>query len=244
MAEVILIASFLVGPGAVVLAAPILACPEQALRRLAPRVLSVAVGALLGMALLRMLPRALALAAPLPVLRTALWSMLALFLLERFRILRHCHEFQCQEHADLPPRIFLGNGAHALVDGIALALAFQGGLLAGWMSALALLTHGAPKALVSLMLLKEGRESGAAFMWNLVPSLFVPVGAVMSQAFLALARPLAPHALAVGAAFFLYLSLADLIPRHRRTQSTADAIWQAVLVLGGVLLIQAVPVIP
>lgn len=241
MLHATMLASLLVGPGAVVLAAPVLKFPEAILRRLTPRVLSFAVGSLLGMALLRMLPRALAHADPVPVLRTALWAMLGLFLLERFRILRHCHEFHCQEHADLPPRIFMGNGAHALVDGIALTLAFQAGTMAGWVFALALLGHEVPKALVSLVLLKEGREEGAAFLWNLVPSLFTPAGALMAHAALAIARPLAPHALAAGAAFFLYLSLADLVPRHRLTTTRSDSAWQAALVLAGVLLIHLLP---
>lgn len=241
MTATLILASLLVGPGAVLLATPILRFPEEVLRRLTPRVLSFAVGALLGMALLRMLPHALNHAAPLPVLRTVLWAMLGLFLLERFQILRHCHEFHCPEHADLPPRIFLGNAAHALVDGIALALAFQTSVWGGWVFALALLGHEVPKALVSFVLLKEGREDGAAFLWNLLPSLFTPAGALLAHTALFLARPLAPHALAAGAAFFLYLSLADLIPRHRHSTSRGDAVWQAVLVIAGVLLIHFLP---
>jgi len=237
----ILLASLLVGPGSVFLASLIFRLPEEMLRRLTPRVLSFAVGALLGMALLRMLPHALEHGALLPVLRTILGAILLLFLLEQFRILRHCHEFHCREHADMPTRIFLGNGAHALVDGIALALAFQAGNTAGWIFMLALLAHEVPKSVVSLVLLKEGREDGAAFIWNLIPSFFTLIGALMTAVGLAFMRPLAPHALAAGAAFFLYLTLADLVPRHRRTTTRRDALWQAALVLAGVGLIMLLP---
>ena len=58
---------------------------------------------------------------------------------------------------------------------------------------------------------------------------------------LAFTAPLVPHALAAGAAFFLYLSLADLVPRHRRSASTGEALWQAGLVLAGALLILLLP---
>ncbi|NTV74942.1 MAG: ZIP family metal transporter [Holophaga sp.] len=241
MIAMILLAAFLVGPGSVILASLVFRLPEDALKQLTPRVLSFAVGALLGMALLRMLPHALEHHAPLPILRIVLGAILFLFLLERFHILRHCHEFQCQEHAEMPIRIGLGNASHALVDGLALALAFQVGNASGWIFALALMGHEVPKALVSLVLLKGGREPGAAFMWNFVPSVFTVVGALLASLGLAFVKPLAAYALAAGAAFFLYLALADLVPRHRRSTSRAEALWQAGMVLAGAGLIFLLP---
>lgn len=237
----VVIASLLVGPGSVLVASLVLRLPEATLQRLTPRVLSFSVGALLTMALLRMLPHALEHGAPMPVLQTALVAILLLFLLERFRILRHCHEFHCLEHADMPLRIFLGNASHALVDGIALALAFQAGGAVGWAFALALVGHEIPKSIVSLVLLKEGRETAAALLWNLIPSLFTTLGALLVAVGLAFAQGLAPYALGAGAAFFLYLALADLVPRHRRSTTRAEELLQALLVLAGALLIWSLP---
>ncbi len=237
----IILASFVVGPGSVFLASLVLRLPEDALKRLTPRVLSFAVGALLAMALLRMLPHALVHGAPMPVLQTALVAILLLFLAERFRILRHCHEFHCQEHADLPLRIFLGNASHALVDGIALALAFQAGSMAGWVFTLALVAHEVPKSIVSLVLLKEGRNNAVALLWNLIPSFFTQVGALAAGISIAFVKPITPYALGAGAAFFLYLALADLVPRHRRVAEKAEALWQAALVVAGAALIWLLP---
>ncbi|MBP1626995.1 MAG: zinc/iron permease [Holophagaceae bacterium] len=236
-----LIAALCVGPGSVFLASQVFRLPEETLRKLTPRILSFAVGALLAMALLRMLPHALAQGAPMPVLKTALAAILLLFLLERFHILRHCHEFQCPEHADMPMRLFMGNASHALVDGIALALAFQGGSLPGWVFAFALMGHEIPKALVSLVLLKEGRDIAVAMIWNLIPSLFTVVGALATALSITFMKPLTPYALGAGAAFFLYLALADLVPRHRRAPSGTESIWQTALVLAGVGVILLIP---
>ena len=86
----ILLASLLVGPGSVALASSVFRLPEEQLKRLAPRVLSLAVGAILGMALLRMLPHALGHGDPTALMGAVLGAILLLFLLERFRILRHC----------------------------------------------------------------------------------------------------------------------------------------------------------
>ena len=80
MIAMILLASLLVGPGSVVLASAVFRLPEESLKRLTPRVLSFAVGAILGMALLRMLPHALEHGRVEPVLRTALGAILLLFL--------------------------------------------------------------------------------------------------------------------------------------------------------------------
>jgi zinc and cadmium transporter len=241
MIAMILLASLLVGPGSVVLASAVFRLPEESLKRLTPRVLSFAVGAILGMALLRMLPHALEHGRVEPVLRTALGAILLLFLLERFQILRHCHEFHCQEHSDMPMRIFLGNASHALVDGIALALAFQSGIASGWIFTLALMGHEVPKSLVSLVLLKEGRNKAVAMLWNLIPSFFTCLGAVLASIGLTFMTSLTPYALGAGAAFFIYLALADLVPRHRRTTSKAEATWQATLVLAGSALIWMLP---
>jgi zinc and cadmium transporter len=240
MAKVLLAALF-VGPGSVVLASLVLGISEETLRRLTPRVVSFAVGAILGMVFLRMLPHALEYAPVHAVLATVLVGILAMFLLERFRLLRHCHEFNCQDHVEMPTRIFLGNASHALVDGIALAVAFQSSASTGWVLVLALLGHEIPKSVVSLVLLKEGRGNGAAFLWNLFPSLFTLVGALLALTGMHFLGAFIPYVMASGSAFFLYLALADLVPKHRRNTRSADAFWQAALVLAGAALIFGLP---
>jgi zinc transporter ZupT len=54
-------------------------------------------------------------------------------------------------------------------------------------------------------------------------------------------KPITPYALGAGAAFFLYLALADLVPRHRRAAEKSEAVWQAALVVAGAALIWFLP---
>lgn len=237
----IILAALLVGPGSVALASLILRFPEETLRRITPRVLSFAVGAILAMVFLRMLPHAMEHASAHAVLAMVLGGILAMFLLERFRLLRHCHEFHCQDHAEMPIQIFTGNASHALVDGLALAVAFRSGSATGWILVLALLGHEIPKSVVSLLLLKEGRGNGAAFLWNLLPSLFTILGALLALTGMHFLGAFVPYVMGIGAAFFLYLALADLVPKHRRNTSMKDACWQAVLVVAGAGLIYLLP---
>ncbi len=137
----ILIASFIVGPGAVVLAHQSLRLPEGMLQKLTPCILSLATGAILGTVFLHTLPQALEKQAPGPLLATVLAVILALFLSERMQFLRHCHQFHCPEHAEMASTTFLGNALQNLAAGMALATVFQTSLFCGWIMTLALLGH-------------------------------------------------------------------------------------------------------
>ncbi|MDP1831078.1 MAG: ZIP family metal transporter [Geothrix sp.] len=229
----ILIAALLVGPGSIALGSLVLRLPEARLQKLAPRVLSFATGALLGMVFLRMLPKALEGPAGQPILGTVLAVILGLFVMERLRIMRHCHEPGCPEHSDMTVKVFLGNAVHNLVDGLALALAFQASTPMGWIMALALLGHEIPKGLVNLLMLKETDNAAVSILWNGLASTFTVLGALAAAVAFPLVAGSVPYALAIGSAVFLYMALADLVPRHRRRMPLSEAALQSVLVLAG-----------
>ena len=69
-----------------------------------PWLVSYAVGALLGVALLALLPEALATLSPTHVFGTLLAGILAFFVLEKLVLLRHCHTDDCHVHGAEPPR--------------------------------------------------------------------------------------------------------------------------------------------
>jgi zinc transporter ZupT len=71
--------------------------------------------------------------------------------------------------------------------------------------------------------------------------LFTVAGALLASLGLAFVTSLTPYALGAGAAFFLYLALADLVPKHRRSTTKTEAVWQAALVLAGAALIWFLP---
>jgi zinc and cadmium transporter len=232
-----LLSGLLVGPGGVLAAVLILRLPESLLERVTPRILSFATGALLGMVFLRMLPRAVELGQIRPVLALVLAAILGLFLLERLNITRHCHERKCPEHADMGVRIFAGNAAHNLVDGMALALAFQASLPMGWLMTLAILGHEIPKSLVNLLLMRESSDHTTAVLWVGLASLFTVFGGLLTLLAAQLFLDKIPYLLALGAAVFLYMALADLVPRHRRKLELGEALTQSGAVLLGAALV-------
>ena len=84
----------------------------------------------------------------------------------------------------------------------------------------------------------EGALSRAkALLYNVLVSLTTVVGALLAYYSLAGMSQILPYILAVAAASFIYVAVADLIPGlHKRTQIRAT-IQQVVLIVAGVLVI-------
>ena len=84
--------------GGLLVASTLVSFPSRVRTRLVPWLVSYAVGALLGVALLDILPEALTLLAPQAVFGTLLAGILLFFALEKLVLLRHCHTDECEVH--------------------------------------------------------------------------------------------------------------------------------------------------
>ena len=91
--------------------------PHASGRASCPWLVSYAVGALLGVALLALLPEALTLLAPPAVFGTLLAGILLFFTLEKLVLLRHCHTDECEVHGATAPLLFIGDAFHNFIDG-------------------------------------------------------------------------------------------------------------------------------
>ena len=222
--------------GAMLGAALLLAFPATARQRLLPSLLAYATGTLLGAAFLGMLPKSLEQAPPLHVTGTVLAGLFAFFLLEKMVLWRHCHDADCQEHGHQAGVIILvGDAFHNFVDGVVIAAAFLTSPALGVATALAVIAHEIPQELGDFaILLHTGYDKTRAFAYNLVSSLATLPGVLLGWFWLAEVRQAIPYVLAVSAASFIYIAMADLVPSlHRRTGGRAFA-GQAVLILAGI----------
>ena len=98
--------------GGLLLASLLLLLRDPVRHTLVPSLISYAVGTLLGVALLALLPEALALLDPSSVLGTLLAGILGFFVLEKLVIWRHCHEDDCDVHASSAALILIGGAVH------------------------------------------------------------------------------------------------------------------------------------
>jgi zinc and cadmium transporter len=246
-----LILIFTIGSGVLsaAIAGAFLLLPEARRQALLPHLVSFATGALLGAALLALLPHAIEGAGPGNTHKVGLGllvGILLFFVLEKFVLWRHCHEEPCEAHA---PRdhhrqraaatmILWGDGFHNMLDGVLIAAAFLTDPHLGIVTAIAVFAHEIPQEVGDLAILIHGGMSRArALIANVAVSLTSVVGAVIAYFALGQAMELLPYALAVAAASFLYVAVADLIPGlHRRVDARTSA-QQVVLIILGMAII-------
>ncbi|GMR17801.1 MAG: ZIP family metal transporter [Gammaproteobacteria bacterium] len=231
-------------------AAVLLVLPQTLNARLLPRLVSFAIGALLGAAFLALIPHALQSSDSVDVHKisgTILLGLLLFFLLEKMVIWRHCHSHDCEAHAldadkihDLAAGelILIGDGIHNLVDGVLIAAAFLTDIHLGVVTALAVAAHEIPQEVGDFaILLHGGMNKKRAFVYNMLSSLTSVIGGVIAYFWLSTVQGILPYILALAASSFIYIAVADLIPElHKRVEAGAT-MQQAGLIAMGVITI-------
>ena len=113
--------------GGLFVASSLLLFTDSLRTRLIPWLISYAVGALLGVALLALLPEALQTLPATTVFGTLLFGILLFFVLEKLVLWRHCHIEDCEahdhhaepnDHGRSGMLIIIGDSFHNFVDGI------------------------------------------------------------------------------------------------------------------------------
>jgi len=223
--------------------------PEARRNRVLPHLVSFATGALLGAALLALLPHAIEAAGPggthgIGIALAA--GIIAFFVLEKMVLWRHCHADPCEAHAPQDHHrqrasatlILWGDGFHNTLDGVLIGAAFLTDVHLGIVTAIAVFTHEIPQEVGDLaILLNGGMSRQRAMVLNVVVSLTSVLGATLAYFLLAGAMQVLPYALAIAAASFLYVAVADLIPGLHRRVDAGTSVQQVLLITVGILVI-------
>ena len=220
---------------------------------------SFSTGLLLAMATLHLLPEALESGlTPREVFALLLGGILAFFMLEKYALWRHAHSgadadlhrdaSQCADHTHSHHHhhgdgghgetflILVGDGFHNFTDGLLIAAAFLASPLLGWSTTFAIIAHEGPQEAGDFaILLAAGWKRGRALFWNAVSSLTAVGGGIIGYFALDQAHDWIPVILTIAASSFLYISIADLMPRLKReTQSVG---WHGLLLAAGILFV-------
>ena len=231
----IIVFSVLGSLGAIAGAALLLLFPEGTRRTLLPCLLSYATGTLLGAAFLGMIPNALQQATPIATSGTVLAGIVIFFALEKVVIWRHCHEVECEVHGAAGPLILIGDAFHNFVDGFVIAAAFLTSMPLGIAASLAVIAHEVPQEVGDFaILLENGYSRTQALALNMLSSLTTLPGAVIAYFFLGATREAVPFILALSAASFIYIAVADLVPSLHRQVGLKSALMQFALLLAGI----------
>jgi zinc and cadmium transporter len=227
--------SLLGGFGGLVVASSLLLIPARVRDRLVPWLVSYAVGALLGVALLELLPQALAALDSRRVFGTLLVGILGFFVLEKLALWRHCHTHDCEVHVSTAPLVLLGDAAHNFLDGAEIGAAVITSIPLAVSTAIAVLAHEIPHEIGDFaILLHSGYTRRRALLFNAGSALTGVIGAVIAVLFLEGMPRLEPYVLAFATSSFLYVAMSDLIPDLHRGTFDDNPLRQVMLVAAGV----------
>ena len=223
--------------GAVGGAALLLAFPAGMRQRLVPALIAYAAGTLLGAAFLGMIPAAAGNAPVRTVSAAVLAGIVLFFMLEKLVLWRHGHEAGSASNP-AAALILVGDAFHNFVDGIVIAAAFLTSVPLGIAAGLAVVAHEVPQEVGDFAILLDGGYGRRrAFLLNALSSTATLPGALAGYFWLADVQALVPYVLALSAASFIYIAVADLLPGlHRRPASG----WrQLALIVAGIGTIAA-----
>lgn len=195
---------------------------------------SFSIGVLLAASLLHLLPEAIESGlTPHEVFPLLLASILGFFALEKFAIWRHAHGSAdthadadaCEDHTHEHHHaaggeaavIVLGDGFHNFVDGLLIAAAFLSDPHLGWIATAAVIAHEVPQEAGDFaILLAAGLSRPRALLWNAFSSLASLLGGVLGYFAFEQAQGWIPSLVTIAAASFIYIAIADLMPRLKR----------------------------
>lgn len=187
--------------------------PGLALHRALPWLQSLAVGLLLGDALLHVLPHALE--TGLPQHEAMGWvglGVLALVAVESFLRPGGVEVATPGVPATFARMNLVGDFLHHFVDGIVLAAGFIAGGAAGLATLLAVALHEIPREIGSAsVLVAGGYRPRDAFRLSLGMAVAVPAGALAMQ-WVRLDQHTTGAAMAIACGTVLYVALADILP--------------------------------
>jgi zinc and cadmium transporter len=222
--------------GGLLLASTLLLFPAGARVKLVPWLVSYAVGTLLGVALLALLPEALQAMAPRRVFESLLGGILLFFVLEKLVLWRHCHTNDCEVHGTAASLVLVGDAFHNFVDGAMIGAAVLTSVPLGISTAIAVATHEVPQEVGDFaVLLHAGYSRRRALLLNLLSGASALAGAALAVLLVDAMPSLKPYLLCIAASSFLYIAMADLIPDLHSGRIAGSAFRQLLLVAAGVI---------
>ena len=221
--------------GGLLLASLLLLLRPTTRQNFVPGLISYAVGTLLGVAMLALLPEALAQLDPPLVLGTLLAGILGFFMLEKLVIWRHCHTDNCEAHDTSAALILIGGAVHNFADGCIIGAAVLTSVPLGVSTALAVAAHQVPQEVGDFaILLGSGYTRQRALAMNTLVATTGVLGSVLMYSAAGWIPQVVPFILAFASGNFLYVAMADLIPGLHRGTIDVGALRQVVLIAAGI----------
>lgn len=201
--------------------------------------ISLAVGALLGDALIHLIPESFEeIANPTHVSLAVIAGILVFFILEKFlHWHHHAHgEDEVETIHTTGKMILVSDGVHNLIDGLIIGASFLVSTEIGIATTLAVLLHEIPQEIGDFGVLIHAGYSRAKALWfNFLSALTAVVGVVITFLLSNSSELLTMWLVPVAAGGFIYIALSDLIPElHKTEHNVLHSILQLSAVIIGI----------
>lgn len=215
---------------------------EEVLRKYIFIFISIAVGALLGDALIHLIPEAFENSANGTLTSVLIIiGILFFFILEKF--LHWHHHGEDKDEPSIHPvgqLILFSDGVHNFMDGMIIGASFLVSVPVGVATTLAVILHEIPQEIGDFaVLLHSGYTKRRALWLNFLSALTAILGAIVLFAIGETAQVSALWFLPIAAGGFIYIAVADLIPELHKTKEAKHSFMQIVAVITGVLAMVA-----
>ncbi len=214
-----------------------LSLKEKALRKYIFIFISIAVGALLGDALIHLIPQALEESAnPLYASLLVISGIVLFFILENF--LHWHHHGEDSEEPDIHPMgklVLFSDGVHNFIDGMIIGASFLASVPLGVATTLAVILHEIPQEIGDFaVLLHSGYAKSRALWLNFLSAVTSILGVIVLFSIGESVIGLYNWFLPVAAGGFIYVAVADLIPELRKNTEKKNYFLQLAAIIVGV----------
>jgi zinc and cadmium transporter len=187
---------------------------KKILRKILLCLVGLSAGAMMGGAMLHLVPEATEEIGIEKVSIIIIISFAVFFLIERLLHWHHCHEEtgECDVHTFTYMNL-LGDSIHNFLDGLVIAAAFVADIKLGIITTIVVITHEIPQEIGDFGVLVYGGFSRIkALFYNFLTAVTAIVGAVIGFFLSSRTDIFTPVLIAVAAGSFIYISASDLIP--------------------------------
>ncbi len=219
-----------------------LSLKEEVLRKYIFMFISLAIGALLGDALIHLIPEALEKSAnSVSTSILVVTGIILFFVLEKFSHWHH-HGEDKEEHGIHPVGrlVLFSDGIHNFIDGIIIGASFLVSTPVGLATALAVILHEIPQEIGDFAVLLHCGYTKARALWlNFLSAVTALLGAAL---LFLIGEGLTVSLfwfLPLSAGGFIYIAVADLIPELRKTNELKYSILQILAISAGVFVMVA-----
>lgn len=213
---------------------------KKLFNRLIPNLVAFSAGALIGGAILHLIPESIEELGNEPNTFLLILSGIVLFyILEQFIHWHHCHKETHEHKSPVSYLLIFADTIHNLIDGMAIGAAFLVNPAVGVSTLIAVVAHEIPQELGDFgILIHSGWSTAKALLFNFISSLTFLAGGLIVYF---LARDVnVSYLLPFAAGTFIYIAAVDLIPEIKTPSELKSRFSYFTFFIAGLLVLYLV----